>query len=67
MVADQNRKLALNSLEKIKIILCESLREEVNNSKYFVVDEFEGKPDEEIVEGYFFHKFKLILEKLVKV
>lgn len=67
MVADKNRKLALNSLDKIKVILCESLREEVSKANYFVVDELTGKPDEELIEGYFFHKMKLILEKLTKV
>lgn len=67
MAADKNRKLALNSLDKIKVILCESLREEVNKSKYFVVDDLAGKSEEELIEAYFGHKMKLIMDKLVKV
>lgn len=67
MVDGKNRKLALSALDKVKTVICESLKDKINTAKLFVVDEFEGKSDDELVEGYFCHKFKLALEKLVSV
>lgn len=67
MVNGKNRKLALSALDKVKAVICESLKDNVTSASLFVIDEFEGKTDEELINGYFSHKFKLALERLAKV
>jgi hypothetical protein len=63
---EQNRKAGLMALEKLKAIISESMREDINKAAIFVVEYFHGKTDEELINGYFNHKLKLAMEKLIR-
>lgn len=64
---DHNKKSALMALEKIKTVFCESLKEQINSCKLFVVDEHKKSDDATLIKAYLSHKLKLLMEKFQKV